>query len=75
MYNRGVIFREFKTTSQTEEVRENKLENLEFNWSKESHDSDESTKFEVEVETQTSILRRSGRARKQPYRYSPPIFR
>ena len=37
-YSRDVIFREVGSTSKTEEVREKKLEKLEFNWNKERHD-------------------------------------
>ena len=51
VYNRYVIFKEFGSTYETEEVREKKLEKIEFNWNDESHDSDESTKSEEEVET------------------------
>ena len=58
MYSRDVIFREVRRTSEMEEVREKKLEKLEFNWNKESHDSYELTKSEEEVGTQTSIVRR-----------------
>ena len=43
MYNRYLIFIEFRRTFETEEGREKKSEKLEFNWNKESHDSDEST--------------------------------
>ena len=67
-----MIFREVGSTSEIEEVREKKLEKLEFNWNDESHDSDESTESKEEVETQTLIIRRFGRARKKPNRYSPP---
>ena len=59
VYNRDVIFREVGRTSETEEVRENKLEKVEFNWNKESHDSDELNESKEEVETQTSFVRRS----------------
>lgn len=41
----------------------------------ESHDSYESTESEEEVKVQASIVRRFGRARKQPERYGPPNFR
>jgi hypothetical protein len=74
VYSRDVIFREVGRTSKTEEVREKKPEKLEFNWNKEIHDSNESTEFEEEVETQTPVVRRSGRARKQLDKYSPPNF-
>ena len=74
VYNRDVIFREFRMTSKAEEVKEKKLEKIEFNWNKESHNSDKSTESKEELETQTPVMRRSGRARKQPDRYSPLNF-
>ena len=40
----------------------------------ECHDSDGSTELEEEVEEQTSVVKTSGRARKQPERFSPPDF-
>ena len=43
-------------TSETEEVRKKKSEKLEFNWNNESHDSNELTKSEEEVEMQTSVM-------------------
>ena len=46
--------------------REKEQENLEFDLSKEIHDSDESTKSREEVEIETPVIRRSGQARKQP---------
>ena len=74
MYSRDAIFREVSSTSETEEVRERKLEKLEFNWNDESHDSDESTEFEEEVENQTAVVRRSRQRRKQSNMYSTPNF-
>ena len=59
VYSRDVIFREVRRTFKNEEVREKKLEKLEFNWNKENHDLDESTKSRKEVETQTLVMRRS----------------
>ena len=41
VYSRDVILREDKSTFTNEEVtRENELENIEFNWNNEIHDSD-----------------------------------
>ena len=60
LYSRDVIFREVGSTSEIEEAREKKPENLEFNWNDGSHDSNESTKSEEEVETHTPVVRRSG---------------
>ena len=73
VYSRDVIFREVRRTFETEEVREKKPKNIEFNWNEVSHDLDELNESE-EVETQTTVVRRSSRARKQPDRYSPPRF-
>ena len=65
----------FGSTFDTEEVKRVKeLENLEFDLNNESHDSDESTKSEEEVEVQAPIVRRFGQAWKQPKRYIPPNF-
>lgn len=50
VYNRDVIFREVGSTYETEEVRENKIEKIEFNWNDESHDSDELIESEEAVE-------------------------
>ena len=49
LYSRDVIFREVGNIYETEEVREKKLEKLEFNWNDESHDSDKSTEYKEEV--------------------------
>ena len=58
MYSRDVIFREAGSTSKIEEVREMKPQKLEFNQNDESHDSDKTTEFEEEVETQTLVVSR-----------------
>ena len=74
LYIRDTIFRESRRTSKTEEVREKKLEKLEFNWNKESHDSNESIESKEEVETQTLVMRKFGQARQHLDRYIPPNF-
>ena len=51
IYNRDVIFREVERISETEEVREKKLEKVDFNWNDEIHDLDKSIEYEEEVET------------------------
>ena len=75
VYTRDVIFREVGSTSNTEEVKiVTKLENIEFDLNNEINDSNGSTESKEEVEVQTSVMRRSGQARKQPKRYSPHEF-
>ena len=50
-YRKDVIFREVRGTSKVEDVkREKEPKNLEFELNDEGHDSDESTRFNEEVE-------------------------
>jgi hypothetical protein len=67
MYNKDVVFREFKGNFEPEEVvqTKNNPNMVWFEMRNEENDSDESTESEEEVEQWTLVVRRSERIRKQ----------
>jgi hypothetical protein len=69
-----VVFREFGSKSEPEEIfhTKNNPEKVQFELRSEEEDSNESVESEEEVEQPTSVVRRLERVRKPVERYSLP---
>jgi hypothetical protein len=76
IYSRDVVFRELKDVSKQEFLpTQDEPEKIELDLDDAKSESSEEEEAEEEEEPHTPVLRRSGRDRRKPERYSPPDFR